>query len=559
MTRSNTAEALRRNEPVEDAATTFTDDLSRMLRSMLLRASLVRFPSPKYQRDPVRFFRDVLGFEPWSKQIEIIEAVRDHQRVAICSGHKIGKSACIAGLALWYYCSFPDARVIMSSTTSRQVDQILWRELRMMRARSGRCLSCIATDPDGQVIVRPCPHSALIEGEQGELARTGLKCDFREIVGFTAREPEAIAGISGRNLLYLIDEASGVPDPIFEALEGNRAGGARLAMMSNGTKNEGEFFAAFTTKAHLYFTLRISSEESPNVVHNRVLIPGLATAEWIAEKRLEWGVESPLYLVRVKGQHALHEEGRIFSLAKIAEAELRWHETPETGRLFIGIDPAGESGSGDETVFCARRGLRMLSLTPFLGLTAEMHLVHLLHMLKRPLLLPRERAVVVIDGDGSVGSRLAGALRNYLDEHDGAFELVVVRGGERPRGDARRVYDRQRDQLAANLDTWFKDGGAIIEDTKLERELHSLEWHENVNARLKVTAKDELRKLLGRSPDRYDALALSVFEPGSLDDGLALPDSARAALARAQAPELQQLHAMPTLDPYAGASMWEKR
>lgn len=558
MTRSNAAEVARHNEPVELAPSTFTDDLQRMLRNMLVRSTLVHFPSTKYQRDPVRFFREVLGVEPWSRQVEIINAVRDHQRVAICSGHKIGKSACIAGLALWYYCSFIDARVIMSSTTSRQVDQILWRELRMMRARSGRCVECKRADPDGFVIPRPCPHSALIDGEQGELARTGLKSvDFREIFGFTAREPEAMAGISGRNLLYLIDEASGVPDEIFEALEGNRAGGARIVLMSNGTRNEGEFFEAFTSKLELYFTLRISSEETPNVVRDEEVIPGLATRAWIEEKKREWGPDSPLYLVRVKGQHATNEEGRIFSLARIAEAEQRWYDTPEVGRLFIGIDPAGESGSGDETVFCVRRGLKMLSLTPYLGLSAEMHLVYLLAMLKRPLLLPRERAVVVIDGDGSVGSRLAGAMRNYLDEHDGAFELIVVRGGERPKGEkARRVYAHQRDQLAGNFDDWLKEGGTLLEDTKLERELHALEWHESPqNAKLSVTSKPELRKLLGRSPDRYDAAALSVWEPASLRDDVPLPPSAPRSHARTLEPEL---HAVPTLDPYAGGGVWGK-
>ena len=150
-----------------------------------------RWPSPRYQSDPVAFFREVLGVEPWEKQVEICEAVRDHKRVAVASGHKVSKSHTDAGIALWFYCSFPDARVVMSSVTSRQVDQILWRELRMMRARSKR----------------------EIDGDMHELARSGFKApDFREIVGFTAREAEAVAGISGSNLLYILDEASGIPE-----------------------------------------------------------------------------------------------------------------------------------------------------------------------------------------------------------------------------------------------------------------------------------------------------------------------------------------------------------
>jgi phage terminase large subunit len=552
MTTTIAREVSKRKAPPPGEAS-FSSDLVRELTALVARATTVRFPNPKYQRNPVAFFREVLGIEPWDRQVEVIEAIRDHTRVAVCSGHKIGKSNLIAGAALWFYCSFEDARAIMSSTTSRQVDQILWRELRMLRARSGRCVACKVADPEGMLIPKPCPHSAIIDGEQGELARTGLKSeDFREIVGFTAREAEAVAGISGRNLLYLLDEASGIPDVIYEAVEGNRAGGARIVLAGNGTRNEGEFFEAFNSKSHLYKTIRVSSETTPNVVHGRVLIPGLATREWIEEKKLEWGEGSALYRVRVKGEHATFEAGKIFSLHTIGESEKRWFETPESGRLFIGVDPAGETGSGDETVFCVRRGLKMLLLEAHQGLTAEMHLVHLLRLLK--FRLPRETPVVVIDREGSVGSKLSIVLRNYLEDskHVGMFELVTVRASS---GAVRQpqIYDRLRDELAANLEQWFRDGGAILEDVRLSRELHAFEWKQAVNGKLKITPKELVRKMIGRSPDRYDSLALSAWEPLSLREAEGLSSSAQQIAASEYVPE-----SSPILDSYAGAEIWQR-
>jgi len=527
-------------------------DLSAGIRHASTQASRIRFPSPHYQHTPVAYFREVLGVEPWHKQIEIIEAVRDHPRVAICAGHKVSKSHTAAGIALWFYSSFTDARCVMSSTTSRQVDQILWRELRMMRARSGRCVDCKRADPDGFIIKRPCPHSTTIDGEQGDLARTGLKSDdFREIVGFTAREAEAVAGVSGSNLLYLIDEASGVPDVIFEAIEGNRAGGARLVLLGNGTRNEGEFFEAFNSKSNLYKTIRVSSEESPNVVQRRIVIPGLATYEWIEEKKIEWGVDSSLYRVRVLGQHATHEEGRIFSLHRIGEAEQRWFETAPTGRLFIGIDPAGASGSGDETAMAPRRGFKMLTvISTWRGLNEEQILVQLLLMIKAHA-LPRETPVVVIDREGEVGNRLAVKLREHLAQRPAAFELVTVRASDRAVRQP-QIYDRMRDELAANLDAWMRDGGAIVEDAKLEKELHPHEWKQAVNGRLKLMPpKDQLKKQIGRSPDRFDALCLSCWEPLSLLDDADLPTAA---------PVEQAVDSYtPALDPYAGADMWGRR
>jgi phage terminase large subunit len=517
--------------------------------SLALECSLttrIRFPNPHYQANPVGFFREILGVEPWSKQIEIITAVRDHPRVAVRSGHKVSKSHSAAGIALWYYASFDDARVVMTSTTSRQVDQILWRELRMMRARGGRCLACKQADPDALVITRPCEHSGLIEGEQGELARTGLKSrDFREISGFTAREAEAVAGISGRNLLYIVDEASGVGDDVFEAIEGNRAGGARIVMFGNPTRNEGEFYEAFYGKAQHYRTITVSSEETPNVVEGREVVRGLATREWITEKRAEWGESSPMYQIRVRGQHAIAEAGKIFSIHTITTAEQRWADTSDAGRLFFGIDPAGESGSGDETVFCARRGFKQLLLRAHLGMNEEQHLTQLLVYIAT-LKLQRETPVVVMDCEGSIGSKLHILLRNYAEANPQAFEVVGIKAGQKAvRMPA--IYDRMRDELAANLEQWFRDGGAILEDTRLEKELHAFEWKQAVNGRFKVTPKDIIRKLIGRSPDRYDALALSCWEPLSLHDNI--PAGGQQHVAAQEA-------GVPMLDPYAASDAW---
>lgn len=557
MTRSTAAELARfeAEMPQELERLTFAHALMSRFVGVLERATQLRFPNPKYQQAPRLFFREVLGVEPWAKPVQVMNAFRDHKRVAVKSGHKVAKSHTIAGCALWFYCSFEDARGIMTSTTSRQVDQILWRELRMMRARSGRCVECKEQDPSGLLIKKPCPHSALIDGELGELARTGLKSeDFREVVGFTAREAEAVAGISGRNLAYFCDEASGIDDLIFEAIEGNRAGGARVMLAGNPTRNEGEFHEAFHSKSHLYVTITISSEETPNVIEGREVIPGLATREWIEEKKQEWGEESALYLVRVKGEFAKHEEGRVFSVHMITLSQQRWDDTPDTGRLFLGVDPAGESGTGDDSAFCARRGRKMLALRTQTGLNEDQHLVQIL-MLLSEFRLPRETPVVVIDREGKIGTKLMIALQTHLDENPHAFELVTVRASDRSLRDP-MIYDRTRDALAANAHAWFRDGGAILTNAKLDKELHELEWKQALNGRMKITPKDVLRKKLGRSPDRYDAFVLSVWEPLSLHDLQAQSDTVQQLAA--QNDNGQIYYAEQTFDPYAAEATWRK-
>lgn len=456
------------------------------------------WPNPKYQADPARFAREVLGVEPWDKQIEILEAVRDHGRVAVRSGHKVSKSHSLAIVALWFFSSFEDARVVCTSVTARQVDEIFYREVRKMHARA----------------IVP------LDGEPRELARSGIRsADFREIVGFTARESEAVAGISGANLLYLVDEASGVPDSIFEALEGNRAGGAKILMTSNPTRCEGEFFEAFESKAKFYKTIHISSEDTPNVREGRNVVPGLATRAWVEEKREEWGENSPLYQVRVRGNFVKNEEGKIMSLHLLGEAEARWSETPAVGTLQVGVDPAGPGENGDETTFGARRGQKQTALQAHRGLTGEAIVVHLLDFLKLHR-LDREVPIVCLDREGPIGNEVYGLLRAHVDERPHDLELFGVRSSDKAQRDP-TIYGTVRDELHANAAQWLREGGAILEDAKLTKELHAPSWVAvaayGVNAsRLKATDKKVLRKELGRSPDRADCFMLSLWEPRSL-------------------------------------------
>ena len=551
---------------------TFESSFLFELLAQYAEATTLTFPSPKYRKDPVGYFREILGVEPWSKQIEILEAVRDHDRVAVKSGHKVSKSHSAAGLALWFRSSFgPDSQVIMTSTTARQVNAILWRELRMMRARSGRCLECKAEDEErGRPGPRPCPHSASILGQLAERAQAGLKCakgneqtDFRTITGFTAREKEAVAGTSGTNLFYIVDEASGVHEEIFEAIEGNRAGGARVVLFSNPTRTVGEFFDAFHRKKEFYRCVTVSSEESPNVVQGRVVIPGLATRGYIEEKRREWGEDSPLYMVRVLGEFALNEDGRLFSIAAITEAEERWRdafEPDEEGvirldffdptdcpeRLVVGLDPAGPTGKGDETMFCPRRGLHAHALLPYRGLDEQGHIAAFMGIL-REYGRPGECPILVYDRDG-VGSGLAGAFREHLSRHPGMYKVISVRPSDRASFEP-LMWDRQRDALVGRACAWMREGGCFPPDPKLAAELHFFETIEQASGRMKVTPKADFRRAppsgLNRSPDRADALCLSIF----------VPDRALHAPAKRPRQE-RRTGGRPALDPYAGSDSW---
>jgi phage terminase large subunit len=528
--------------------------------------SRIRWPSPKYRGKYVEFARDILGINLWSindvgivdpesgGQVEICEACATHERVAVASGQKIGKTTVEAVIALCDYCSYNDVRVIMTAVTGYQVDEVFWRELTIRVARAGKCVNCLAADPHDKTIPRPCPHSAFIDGDLGQKARTGLRSGFRQVFGLTANEGEALLGISGENMRFIVDEASGVRDAIMRGLDGNRAGGASFLMFGNPTKNEGYFYDAFHEKSKFWRTFNISSEHNPNAVSGEKLIPGLAQRSYIEERKEEWGEKSPEYVIKIRGRFATHEAGCIFSMHTIGEAERRWHDMVAAGRLFIGVDPAGASGTGDESCFAPRRGKKLLELEATRGLDAKMHLVRILAIIGRHKVPGEMKPVVVIDREGKIGAELYGELNAYLEQHADAFELVAVRASD---GAVRQptIYDRMRDELAANCEGWVREGGALPEDVKLTKELHALRWQQRArDGRLKVTPKDAIKKQLGRSPDRYDALALACWEPLRLREDDDNP-AARAAAATAAADEWdEELEVNPYADRF-----WERR
>jgi phage terminase large subunit len=144
-----------------------------------------------WAESPPLFAEQVLGLQVWERQREILTAPLRGKRTSTRSGHKIGKSTSIAALGLWFSLFVPRCQVILTSSSGRQVKDILWRELARLRRESRIPLG----------------------GDWHDLPSSGLNFrDGRRIIGFATDEQENMAGFSGDNLVFLVDEASGVPD-----------------------------------------------------------------------------------------------------------------------------------------------------------------------------------------------------------------------------------------------------------------------------------------------------------------------------------------------------------
>jgi hypothetical protein len=500
------------------------------------------WPSPIYADRPVEYARDVLRVrdertgdlvpvEFLPEQARVLQALAvPNARVTVKTAHKFGKDFLASVAACWFLNTYPGARVQITAPTDKQVNGITWREV-TMRVRDARIPVC---EPQ----------------EIGQLARTGIvrRSDLGEIKGFTARTAEAVAGISGAHILYIITEASGVADPIFTAIRGNLAGAdARVLLISNPTQTSGFFFDSSHKNAKQWTCFQYSAWQ---IVESQeragMFVGGLATRAWCEECLEAWGKDDPRYRVRVLGEDVELEEDKVVQFELVSSAQSRWDETPvlDTDVLHVGVDPAW--GGRDKTGVCLRRGRKVLSVRRWseadFDRNAELVLQEVFGELR-----PREEGCVIKVDCGGEGWRLRDALLVALRRWDPTGLRVRVHridfGWSTLRPES---YLRLRDDLWFGSRQWLFDGGAIPTDEQLEEDLLAPKYRQDVRGRSSVESKDELRKRLGRSTDSGDAFVLAVWSKGEVK-GVEPPPPPPPSVYESPA---------AVFDPYAAMDAW---
>lgn len=435
--------------------------------------------------EPAAFFSEILGIDPWGRQLDILNAVRDHSFVACRSGQKTGKSCSAAGLALWWATTRVDGRVVLTAPAHHQVQNILFPEFRSLYHRAAK-----RGYPLGGHLYDD-PHKGLVFGDKWG------------VFAVTTDTPERMQGVSGGRLFYVVDEASGYPESLFEAVFGNLAGGGRVLLIGNPTQTSGTFYNAFRSGRGHWNTLHISSLESPNFHGGHV--SGLATPGWESWAAEEWGRDSPIYDVRVRGQFPSQAENAVISVALMEAAIARWPDTSDAGALELGVDPAGFGD--DEAVIYPRRGRKALEPFVLRSMDPDQIAGEVLAVVKQ---LRRDtdpgKIRVKVDAIG-VGLGVCGCLREAK-----GIDLVRVSASS---GATANGYAKLRDQLWFAARDWLKEGGALPpSDGRCHAELVAPTYEFDAQGRYKVEPKDETKSRLKRSPDRADALCLAVYSPG---------------------------------------------
>lgn len=504
-------------------------------------ASVIRWPSPRWRDDPVGFAREVLGTELWEKQRELVESIRDNRNTTCRSGHKCGKTTALAVAALWFFASFEDARVLMTAVKAAQVDEAMWREVRRLYRRAKR-------------------RGYDLGGVLGEKASYGLRADDgRQIWGVVARDGEGLAGLSGPNILLLIDEASGVKDLFFEVLGSSLAGEGgtvRKCYISNPTRTTGEFYKSHTVNKALFKCIHISSEDTPNA-RGTGMFPGLAGPTWIGEKKTEYGEDSPSYRIRVKGDFVHDKDGKIISLNLIALAQAAWDDMPEEGALQIGVDPAGDGVIADQSSIAIRRGRKLITVPAWQSISEDAIVANVVDAARTYRRKGEKKPRVAIDAEGGIGTRVAAKLQVHLDSYPDDFDLIEVRSGKKMWGSPE--FATIRDGLWGALQKWMMAGGAIPDDAKLSEDINAPIFTPDKDQRYVATPKKELKKLLGRSPDRGDAACLACWKFEEDDDREDDDVAEKKQAASDSSSTDEDVFDAPSHDPYGAIGVWGRK
>lgn len=434
-----------------------------------------------YGQDPVAFVQEVLGATPLPYQAEFLDAIASgERRISVRSGHGTGKSTAASWAMLWFVLlRFPN-KVVVTAPTSGQLFDALFAELKRWIGELPLHLQSLLTVKSDRVELTAAASEAFIS------ARTSR-----------AETPEALAGVHSDNVMLVIDEASGVPEQVFEAAAGSMSGhSAVTVMLSNPTRSSGTFFESQTRLADNWWTRRWSCVESP-----------LVSDDFVEEMRQRYGEDSNAFRIRVLGEFPLGDDDTVVPYHLADAARHRDIERSPNERPVWALDVA-RFGS-DSTVLLKRAGSVVYEILVWNGVDL-MGTVGRVKAEYDALPQSKRPQIILVDSIG-LGAGVVDRLREL------GTPVRGVNVAESP--SAKETYTNLRSELWFRVKGWLEDRSCKLPDNdRLISELTSIRYKFTSSGKMSVESKDEMRRRGLKSPDLADALCLSL----AVDDAVML-------------------------------------
>jgi len=431
-----------------------------------------------YSRQPNAFWREVLGrtTDPWQQQANRALA-HGHRRIAVRSGHGVGKGVWLASSICWFCCTRAPFKVGVTAPSAPQLHDALMGDVRAtFRLLPPAWADLFDVDSD-RIKLKSSPDDCFVT------ARTSR-----------ADNPESLQGIHSPNVMLVIDEASGVSDETFEAAGGSMSTpGAVTLCCGNPTRATGFFWRVHNLERDRWFTLRVSCLDSPRV-----------SRDFVDEIANRYGEDSNSYRVRVLGEFPLADADTLIPADLVDGAMLRDIALDLGAAEIWGVDVA-RFGSA-ESVLIKRRGTRVTDMPRRWSGLDTMALAGVIKAEYDSLPHTARPALIVIDVIG-IG---AGVVDRLAEQE---LPILGLNVGEVPSVTGRFV--RMRDQLWYQVREWLESRQVTLpRDDKLRQDLTSPRATFMSDGRLQVESKAQLRSRGVASPDSGDALCLTFAPAG---------------------------------------------
>lgn len=399
-------------------------------------------------------------------------------RAATSSGHGIGKSALVSWQTLFLMSTRPYCKGTVTANTGDQLRTKTWPEISKWR--------------------KLCLTGHWFEMNSGKGSLSLYHRDSAEnwrVDGITSKEEnsEAFAGQhnAGSTSFYIFDEASAIPDKIWEVADGGLTDGEPMFFAyGNPTKATGRFRECFSDKR--YKTRRIDSRTTKQ-----------ANKQYLQELVDTYGEDSDVVRVRVRGMFPKASEGQFFPEDDVREAMRRElpHQLPDEA-LILGIDYS--RGGTDETVLQFRRGLDARSETRY-SIPAERTRDSMRVISAISMVIGRHRPDYIFGDAGGLGGPINDRLRQL------GHPVVDVGFGNT--SDEKDRFANKTAEMSHRLREWLFRGGCLPRSKDLLYQLTAREFGHDSKDRLVMESKKHMKQRLHRSPDDMDALLLTFGMP----------------------------------------------
>ena len=423
-----------------------------------------------------------MGANPSAQQFNAGKQLVKKKKVSIRSGHGTGKSAFLAWCILWFQSCFFPCKIPATAPTGHQLSDVLWAELAKWHRKLSEKIPELARE-----FSWTSEKFSLVSHPQESFA-----------VARTARpeNPEALQGFHSENILFLIDEASGVAENVFQVAEGSLSTeDAYVVMAANPTREDGYFHASHHKMRESWACLHWDGEESPLVSKN-----------YIADMAKKYGIDSPIYQVRVKGNFATATDG-VIPLSLCEAAKVR-EVGKVAGDIVWGLDVAR---FGDDSTALAKRQ-RNVQVEP----TKEWFgkdTMQTVGILKNEYDAAKEKPKKICIDVIGLGAGVVDRAKEL------GLPVVAVNVAESASVDTK--YARLRDELWFNGRDWLAAMDCkLCDDDALIAELTTPKYSILSNGKIKVESKDEMKKRGVSSPNRADAW-LMTFAPVGVSSAIA--------------------------------------